>query len=83
VIDVGKPDEVLARASTAPEARFDIDPVADRLLVHLQLGRDLRDGEEFLGLGHREQGYGSATGLTPETRQQMPGRRRTVVGTLG
>ena len=40
-----------------------LDPIADRLLVHLQLRGDLRDGEELFGLSHRGQGYATATGL--------------------
>ena len=31
------------------------DPVPDRLLIHLERRGDLGDGEELLGLGHRDQ----------------------------
>jgi hypothetical protein len=32
-----------------------LNPVADRLLVHLQLRGDLGDCEELFGLGHRDE----------------------------
>ena len=32
-----------------------LDPVADRLLVHLERGGDLGDREELFGLGHRDE----------------------------